>query len=369
MAGDSETQDLLRVGPPEDPDRYVLEEPIGRPGGEGQVWKAYPEDDLDPANLLPRRYLAIKQLVAPHRTPDRRAALGQRWLQSADFMKAIRATGLAHVAGGFDGGEPHRPGEPPSGKTWYLVMEWVPGVTYEHYLKHHHGDIRPLGEAALGLDSLHSSGYVHGDVKPLNLKIVETEHREASSKLVDLGLIREITGEPASWIVRSTSYTDPAILRGYPYNEFSDLYSFAATLYRGLVGAPPNQKNYPAAVKRLQALSEGPGIDRIAAALDPDPDLRAARAGYETKALDRWFVEVVKGVASIPADQRHDAVRTVTMGGTSFALEHADAEIISERTAGDAFERVFRWVLNTRNFVALIGLAVILGMSVGRILV
>ena len=359
---------LLRVGPVDDPDRYVLEERVGQPGGEGQVWRAYPSEDLDRMGSLPPRYLAIKQLLALQRPPESRAGLGKRWMNSAEFMQTLHAPGLARVVGGFEGAEPHFPGESSPRTTWYLVMEWVQGLTYEQYLVHHHGDITPLGEAAVGLDHLHAAGYVHGDVKPDNLKIVQSDYGAPISKLVDLGLIREITGERSSLVVRSEAYTDPGLAVGHPYSELSDLYSFAATLYRGLVGTQPNIKNYPAAVRKLAAFSQGRGVDRIAAALDPDPDRRSAKAGYRVKFLREWFVEVVEDVKSIPAQQRADAIRTATMGGTTFTMETADSVELSQQIADEVITPLYRFVLDTRRYLLLVVITAVVGLALGAIL-
>jgi len=119
---------------------------------------------------------------------------------------------------------------------WCMVMEYVAGMNLAEYIQDNGWlteaealrYIRQVGEA---LTFVHQQGFLHRDVKPLNIMLRETT-REAV--LIDFGLAREFT------IGKTQTHTN-AITEGYApieqYNlrdkrgEFTDVHALAATLY------------------------------------------------------------------------------------------------------------------------------------------
>jgi serine/threonine protein kinase len=128
--------------------------------------------------------------------------------------------------------------------TGYLVMQYVPGMSFKEYLALRGGRI-PFDEAVSiimpvmdTLREVHQTGMLHRDISPDNIYISTTKR----VKLLDFGAARLALGD------RSKSLS--VILKaGYaPFEQYqtrgrqgawTDVYALAATLYRALTGATP----------------------------------------------------------------------------------------------------------------------------------
>jgi serine/threonine protein kinase len=140
--------------------------------------------------------------------------------------------------------------------------------------------LRYVTGAAEGLREVHARGYVHRDIKVLNL-LLDAERDEAV--LGDYGLACPPDGGVGP--TGTPGYLAPELLSGPPSVK-SDVFALAATLYHLLVGAPPFDARNPYA--SLRQAREGlprraPELDRlprgvaavIRAGLEPDPARRA----------------------------------------------------------------------------------------------
>ena len=160
------------------------------------------------------------------------------------------------------------------GSTYFLVMEYVDGVTLQDLVAKH-GRLDParaahyISQAAAGLQHAHQAGLVHRDVKPANLLLSRT----GVVKVLDLGLARffhdeedSVTKEHSGQAILGTAdYLAPEQARdSHGVDIRADIYSLGATFYFLLVGKPPfadgtlNQKliwhqmKTPTAVRKLR---------------------------------------------------------------------------------------------------------------------
>jgi serine/threonine-protein kinase len=97
-------------------------------------------------------------------------------------------------------------------------------------------------QAAEGLDALHTSGYLHGDLKPRNLFI----NSDGEVTLLDLTCARRIDEPPMideTPIIGTPIYLAPEIFAGRPADARSDLYSLGIILFEMLAGRLPILSN------------------------------------------------------------------------------------------------------------------------------
>jgi serine/threonine-protein kinase len=152
------------------------------------------------------------------------------------------------------------------GDSYFLVQEYVPGVTLREVMK---GGPMPAERAAYiarqvaeGLAAAHRHKIVHRDLKPSNIMIVEGTNDFV--KLIDFGFARvpieDLPHVPqgdqgphwemsqAGVVFGSVSYMAPdAFLGMQNVDERSDLYSLGLIFYEMLAGQHPFDVNLPAA--------------------------------------------------------------------------------------------------------------------------
>ncbi len=123
--------------------------------------------------------------------------------------------------------------------TSYIVMDYVEGETLKSYIKRNGimsfdevvGMLLPLMK---GLARLHRMGIVHRDISPDNIMI----RTDGSVRLLDLGAAKDISAGDASQLVVKKSFSPFEQYSGNgSTGPWSDVYSFAATMYYCITGA------------------------------------------------------------------------------------------------------------------------------------
>jgi hypothetical protein len=225
-AADSPARDFLEPGTTID--EFRIESLLGH-GGMGEVYLA--------EHTVMGNKVAVKVLPAG-RSGDGDAL--RRFLQEVRVQ--ARMSPHPNVAAAFHAGEYQG--------RYYLVMEYIPGVNLEEYVRRH-GPL-PWEQAcalirhvAAGLDYVHGHDIVHRDLKPSNLRLTPG----GLVKILDLGLARH---RPADVLNTDASLTpDRAVLGTLDYmapeqaqsarkaDARSDLYSLGCTFYYLLTGKAP----------------------------------------------------------------------------------------------------------------------------------
>lgn len=127
----------------------------------------------------------------------------------------------------------------------YLVMEFLRGESLRRRLRREYTlDVatglwitRQIAEA---LAALHRAGFIHGDVKPDNVRLTDP----GTAVLIDLGFAHR-PGENASlrqrgYVLGTASYLAPELCAGNADGDFrSDVYSLGVTLFEMLTGRLP----------------------------------------------------------------------------------------------------------------------------------
>lgn len=125
----------------------------------------------------------------------------------------------------------------------YLVMEYERGVEFRDYVKQR----RAINEIELidlflgiidGLDQVHQTGYLHRDIKPVNLIIRDN----GSPVLLDFGSSRRVDGDGENTSFVSAGYTALEQYRagaGLEVGPWTDIYALGGTLYYAITGESP----------------------------------------------------------------------------------------------------------------------------------
>lgn len=203
--------------------RYVIVDRIGA-GSMGRVYKAH--------HVMMDRDVAIK-IIAPEIVSNEKVV--SRFHRE---MKLVGRLDHPNVIRAFDADQ--------NGQLCYIVMEYAPGLTLNHYLRK--GGISPIemvdyaAQAALGLAHAHDQGVVHRDVKPSNLLLTDDKRL----KVLDLGLGVLMEADEMSAFatadgiaVGTVDYMSPEQACGRDVDGRSDLYGLGCSMYHLITGQLP----------------------------------------------------------------------------------------------------------------------------------
>lgn len=180
--------------------------------------------------------------------------------------------------------------------SFCMVTELIAGLDLEVYLYR-----RPLSEELfmtlarqmmLGLRAIHSSGYIHGDLKPQNMMVHLDEDGGLSIKILDFGLADILPdeihfGKPdfiVHEIFQTPEYVAPELIRGGTASELSDLYGLGQTFWHCLTGEAAFVGDSPEATARMQVERHPPSI------IEKRPDLQPRLAAW----IDRFLLKSPK---------------------------------------------------------------------------
>jgi serine/threonine-protein kinase len=201
----------------------------------------------------------------------------------------------------------------------FLVMEYLDGPSLTEALRRS-GPFSPQRSAALarqlalGLGAAHSRGFVHRDLKPGNIILMEEDGVEVP-KILDFGLVRLLEPDDAMIPTQLTAhgqmfgtpaYMSPEQISGEDIDSRADLYSLGVILYQMIVGSTPFTGEVGELVK--QHVSVAPqrprfdhgGLTSLAMKLlEKDPVDRLQSAAEVVDAIDE--LGLIDNVSHAPA--------------------------------------------------------------------
>ncbi len=122
------------------------------------------------------------------------------------------------------------------GHELFVTMERVDGLPWLEHARQSPERMRAtLTQLAAALQALHDGGWVHGDVKPANVRV------EATGRVVllDCGLALEPEDRPSPALAGTPLYVSPEQCAGQPPGPPSDCYAVGVMLYQALTGRAP----------------------------------------------------------------------------------------------------------------------------------
>jgi serine/threonine protein kinase len=206
---------------------YEIVKPLGA-GGMGEVYRAH--------DTRLRRDVAIKVL------PEGIAS--GAWERFEREARAASALNHPHICAVFDIGE--EAGRP------FLVMELLEGQTLRETIRKQSLEVKDAvsfgAQIAEALETAHSKGIIHRDIKSANIMVVGQGH----VKVLDFGLAKYVVAESdetltldlltvAGTVAGTPHYMAPELLRGEAADVRSDLWALGVVLYEMLSGRLPFQ--------------------------------------------------------------------------------------------------------------------------------
>lgn len=256
--------------------RYLLTRVIGH-GAMGEVWRASTREG---------EQVAIK-ILRPDLAADE--ALVSKFLQERQVLTRLTGRNLVRVHDLVA-----------EGGTLGIVMDLIDGPDLRTELERR-GTFSPEVAVLLtvglleGLAVVHAAGVVHGDVKPENLLLSDSDGL-AIPRLTDFGIARLSDSDAVrrhTSVVGTPEYMAPEVADGRPASPASDIYSAGIVLYELLCGVTPFVGGSPVAVLRRhveQVPGRPPGVpealwSHIVSMLAKDPANRPSSAAQLAASL------------------------------------------------------------------------------------
>jgi serine/threonine-protein kinase len=208
--------------------QYTLERRIGA-GGMGEVYLA--------RHAMLKRLTAVK-FIRAGRVSEASLAHFEREVQSSARLTHPNTIEIYDYGRAEEG-------------IFYYVMEYLPGLTLAHLMELE-GAIPParaiyiLRQLCASLAEAHARGFVHRDVKPLNVILTERGGRFDFVKVLDFGLVREISvaeaDDPGSVheVAGTPPYIAPERLKDPACMDTrSDLFSVGVIAFNLVTGKQP----------------------------------------------------------------------------------------------------------------------------------
>lgn len=158
----------------------------------------------------------------------------------------------------------------------YLVMELLPGESLRRRLQREYqlavaDALWVVRQAAEALAALHQAGFLHGDIKPDNIRLID----DGTSVVTDLGFAHR-PGENAAflragYVLGTANYLAPELCDQSPGEDFSsDLFSLGVMLFEMLTGQLPYPPGSLRQTFRRHRCDPPADIRALAGALPPD---------------------------------------------------------------------------------------------------
>ncbi len=229
-------------------------------GGMGDVYKAI-QEPFD-------RMVAVKVLKKDLAGAEYKA----RFYQEALTLAKLSDSNTVRL---YDFGEEH--------DVMFIAMEYIDGRSLREQVEEHGAMsadrvIHIARQAGGSLAEAHAQGFIHRDIKPDNILLVEKIDDADHVKLVDFGLCRDTTVKGFtrdSGRVGSPRWMSPEMISGQTVDERADLYALGLCMYYALAGRHPFKGRTSRSMINANLFKEVPAFGSIDPELKVPPALEA----------------------------------------------------------------------------------------------
>ncbi|HEX2909244.1 MAG TPA: protein kinase [Chloroflexia bacterium] len=276
-------------------DRYELLELVGR-GGMSRIYRA--------RDRRLQRIVAVKLLLEEHNRDPSSVA---RFNREARSLAALSSPYIVEV---FDYGQEE--------DVYYLVMEFIEGTNLKELIRSKGAfgpqeSINIINQVLLALETAHSHGIIHRDVKPQNILI---QSGTGQVKLTDFGVARapdDMSITTVGTTIGTVQYMSPEQSSGEMISPASDVYSAGVVLYELLTGRLPFEGSSPMQIALQHLHDPPPALSSLGLNLPPALEQVVMRAltknpaqRYHTAEEMRQALSGVFDKASNPAQPSPD---------------------------------------------------------------
>jgi response regulator RpfG family c-di-GMP phosphodiesterase/serine/threonine protein kinase len=234
-------------------------------------------------------------------------------------MRAVARLRHPNIVGAMDAGRAYSP-DPDGPVLWYLVMEFVPGMNLDDYVRSR-GPL-PVAQAcnlihqiASALAETHRFNLVHRDIKPSNILVTPEEQ----AKLLDFGLSRHVPTRQtqAGTVLGTIDFMAPEQARDSSTVDIrADIYSLGGTLFWCLTGQLPFSTQGTEMEVLIRRLTQQP------------PSLRKVMPNLPAS-LD----EVVTRMMALKPEDRYATPQEVMLALLPFLRPDSSLNLLSKRTS------------------------------------
>ncbi len=240
--------------------------------------------------------------------------------------------------------------------TAYIAMEYLHGMTLKEYAKMNGGRLdtnyllQCLKPVMASLARVHESGLIHRDISPDNIMLLEG----GSMKLLDFGAARDYTadGEKSLSVMLKPGYAPEEQYRTKgKQGPWSDVYAFAATMYKCITGVTP-----PESMERLRQ-DDLKSPSSLGIPISPAVE-NALLKGMEVYAENRFqsmseFMEALYGQSAYTV-QTAQTVPSAVAGGQNLPVVRTPGQMAphagQSATGADAGRKNFEVAVFRQNF-------------------
>src|SRR5699024_7264188 len=261
-------------------------------------------------------------------------------------------------------------GEEKDDHIYYMVMEYVQGMTLKEYIQTHSpvsidNTLHIMKQLTAAISHAHANGLIHRDIKPQNILI---DH-DGNAKVTDFGIAMALSATSLTQtnsILGSVQYISPEQARGGKATKKSDIYSLGIVMFELLTGQLPFSGQSPVAIALKHLQEDTPSIrdldqdipqsieNIVLKSTTKDPTYRYQTADEMQEALEhaldedrinepKFAIPILEGneTKAIPAinadmlekyEQYDDAESTVVGGQTTMAHTIAAPQAKQEKT-------------------------------------